>query len=848
MDITTLTELDYYRIRDTIAGYCVSAEGKAALLSREPFADTVQIESFKDLSREWQLYNTSTRSSALSMWPAVLPLFRIMKVEGATLSLEQVNALGLFCTAVKKVTSAIINAGTELSLTHLADTVHTIPDVSTISAEIFRVITPDGEIKDLPELREIRKRIADLNRKILNLMHAYTSDQKLSSVLESTVPVYRAGHQLLAVYASQRNRIPGIIHEVSQSGQTVYIEPEDAVKASNDLVQEEFNLQLAVRTILRTLTAALAPFADTFDAALPVMITLDTTCAVSRWGIEHNCIYALPCSKDQPLSIIQARHPLLGEKAVPIDVRFMQAKRVLIITGPNTGGKTVTLKTIALFCMLNQSGFPVPAKEGTRLPVFTGVFADIGDGQSLDQSLSTFSAHMKNIARALNESTATSLVLLDELGSGTDPQEGAAIGMAVLDTLIERGAFVLVTTHQGVLKNYGWTHPACINASVEFNSETLSPTYRLLMGVPGESRALDIAAKSGLNNDVVAKARSYIVNEQADISALITGLTAKHEELDNLLSQYRQKEYELTEQQRKADLKDLSLRQKEHELKNAAHTETAQFLADSRKQLENLVRTLREGEITREKTLAVKQYISGLTKAVGTQEAQLEAESAALADDINAFGKIQNIPPHPHSNKGTKRRMKNAEALKLAHNADNELSVQAGLLSDKNIPHLSDSGINEPLSFKSGASVLIGKERRSGLILSPDGKGKWLVQTGSIKMTVKQKDLELVAPSRHVNTPLVTVDTAGTDESEERPVFELRLLGMHEDEALKALEHQLDLCAIHNFRNFSIIHGKGNGILQVAVQHYLSHYAGVKEFHFAPPEDGGTGKTYVTLR
>ncbi|MCK9169322.1 MAG: Smr/MutS family protein [Treponema sp.] len=847
MDITTLTELDYYRIRDTIAGYCVSEEGKAFLLSREPFTDTEQIESRKNLSREWQLYNTSTHSSALSMWPAVLPLLRIMKVEGAALSLEQVHTLGLFCTAVKKVTSGIINAETELALKHLADTVRTIPDVSSISAEIYRVITPDGEIKDLPELREIRKRIADLNRKILNLMHAYTSDQKLSSVLESTVPVYRTGHQLLAVYASQRNRIPGIIHEVSQSGQTVYIEPEDAVKASNDLVQEEFNLQLAVRTILRTLTGVLAPYADTFNAALPVMITLDTTCAVSRWGIEHNCIYALPCSDDQPLTIIQARHPLLGEKAVPIDVRFMQGKRVLIITGPNTGGKTVTLKTIALFSMLNQSGFPVPAKEGTRLPVFSGVFADIGDGQSLDQSLSTFSAHMKNIARALSESTSASLVLLDELGSGTDPQEGAAIGMAVLDTLIEREAFVLVTTHQGVLKNYGWTHPACINASVEFNSETLSPTYRLLMGVPGESRALDIAAKSGLPDDVVAKARSYIVNEQADISALIKGLTAKHTELDDLLNMYRQKEYELTEQQRKADFKDLSLRQKEHELKNTAHTETAQFLADSRKQLENLVRTLREGEITREKTLAVKQYISDLTNAVGTQEAQLEAESAVLAHDINAFGKIQNMP-HPHSNKSTKRRMKNAEALKLARNEDTELFLQSAPGTGKNSSHPSDSRTTVPLSFKSGASVLIGKERRSGLIISPDGKGKWLVQTGSIKMTVKQKDLELVAPSRHVNTPLVTVDTAGTDESEERPVFELRLLGMREDEAVKALEHQLDLCAIHNFRNFSIIHGKGNGILQVAVQHYLSHYAGVKEFHFAPPEDGGTGKTYVTLR
>jgi DNA mismatch repair protein MutS2 len=850
MDKTTLTELDYYRIRDAIAGYCVSREGKAALLEREPFTDPVQIEQIKSASREWRAYNTSTRSTALSSWPEIKPLFQIMKVDGAALTLEQVYALGLFCTSVKKTVSSVLGAETELTLTCLAQAVRSIPDLGTASSEIFRIITPDGEIKELPELREIRSRIAELNKKIRNLMHAYTSDQKLASVLESTVPAFRSGHQVLAVHASQRNRIPGIIHEVSQSGQTVYIEPEDAVKASNDLVQEEFNLQLAIRTILQKLTAALAPFADTFAEALPVMIMLDTTCAASRWGIEYNCVYALPCDESQALNIVQARHPLLGEKAVPIDVRFMPGKRVLIITGPNTGGKTVTLKTIALFSMLNQTGFPVPAKEGTRLPVFSGVFADIGDGQSLDQSLSTFSAHMKNIASALAESVSSSLILLDELGSGTDPQEGAAIGMAVLDTLIERSAFVLVTTHQGVLKNYGWTHPTCINASVEFNSKTLSPTYRLLMGVPGESRALDIAAKSGLPADVVSKARSYIVNEQADISALIKGLTAKHSELDVLLMQYKRSEEELNERRRKIDTKDLMLRQKEHELKISSHTETAQLLADSRKQLENLVRTLREGEITREKTLSVKQYISDLTKAVDEQELQLEAESSKLSDDINAFHKIADLSPHPHSSKPAKKRMKNAEALRLAHSAESVLSPPAVTRQKANtaIPEPAGRCLKEPLVFKPGASVLVGKERRSGTIISGEGRGSWLVQIGSIKMTIKQKELELIAPSRHVNTPSVSVDIAQNDGICERPVFELRLLGMREDEAVRALEHQLDLCTVQNFRNFSIIHGKGSGILQQAVQNYLSHYEGVKEFHFAPPEDGGTGKTYVTLR
>lgn len=844
MDKNTLTELDYYRIRDTVAYFCVSAEGKAHLIEREPFTDPEIIESSKKLASEWQIYNTSTRQPAISSWPEIHPLFPMMKIIGASLSLEQAHALSIFCTSVKKAETAILNAETELSLSSLPQTVRAIPDLSVPAAIILHIITPNGEMKDLPEIREIRTRIASLNTKIRNIMHSFTSDQKLSDALESNVPAYRAGHQVLAVKVSQRNRIPGIIHEVSQSGQTVYIEPEDAVRAGNDLMQEEANLQIAVRNILRELTKSLSPFTSAFEQALPVMITLDCSCAVSRWGIENKCVYTLPCDESQNILLIQARHPLLGANAVPVDVRFMAGKRVLIITGPNTGGKTVTLKTIALFAMLNQSGFPVPAAEGSRIPVFTGVFADIGDGQSLDQSLSTFSAHMKNIARAINESTSASLVLLDELGSGTDPQEGAAIGMAVLDTLIEKKAFVLVTTHQGVLKNYGYTHPSCINASVEFSSETLSPTYRLLMGVPGESRALDIAQRSGLNVSVVEKARSYIATEQADISALIKGLTAKHTELDAILEDYRQKESELSDRERTAGEKEFMLRQKEHELKTSQHTEVSLFLTESRKELENLVRTLREGEITREKTLAVKDYISRITEKADKEEKRLREEAEKLAEDEKKMQIIRAASPHSKtSTKPTKKHIKNSDALRFAHEAEKE-ELQDTSGSVTNIK----KSETEKLTFKPGASVMSNIQHRTGTLISSGRKGQWLVQFGDFRMTIREKDLTLIAQSAHAHTPLVTVEFTSHNGKEEKPQFELRLLGLREDEAIRALEHQLDLCTVQNFRTFSIIHGKGTGVLQQAVQDYLSHFPGVKEFHFAPPEDGGTGKTYVTLR
>lgn len=829
MDKKTLEELDYYRIREIISGFCISQEGKNTLLKNEPLSDCEKIEFRKTLSNEWLKYINSTRAPALSYWQPVHEIFKIISIENSTLSLEQVYSLGQFCNAVKKVCTALQSAKTDLQINALAELTESFPDLTPPSQEIFRIITPEGEMKDLPELRAIRNKIASLNLKIKSIMHKFISDSKYSDIIESNVPALKNGRQVLAVKSSRRSTISGIIHEVSQTGQTVFIEPDEAVICSNELIQAEFELQQETRKILTELTSKLKPFVQDFTKSLSIMKILDCTFAAASWGKANNCVFATT-TDTEPLCIIQARHPLLGEKAVPIDVRFLDNKRILIITGPNTGGKTVTLKTIALFAMLNQSGFPIPAAEGTRLPIFTNIFADIGDEQSLDQSLSTFSGHMKNIARAVTKADSGSLVLLDEFGSGTDPQEGAAISMAVLDNLIEKKAFVLITTHQGILKNYGYTHPECINASVEFNSDTLSPTYKLLMGVPGESHALDIAKRSGLPNAIVNKARSYIANEKTDVSALIKGLTKKHSEIEELQEQFRQKEYELNEKWRKNDLKSLSLKQKEHELKLGYQKESQEFLENSRKELENLVRLIKEGEITREKTLKVKKFIADTTQAVEQKQQQIQQEEEQLIEEQKRIAQNQKA----YSSKKTekKRKLKNSEALKYA----------TPLVSNEQ-----QTTQPEKLEFVPGATVISATSNQQGTLISSEKKGTWLVQFGSIKMTLKQKDLILVGTNKNP-TPTVTYDLISeTSDQNAKPAFELRLLGMRADEALKVLERQIDLCTIQNFHNFSIIHGKGTGILQQMVQDYLSNCPAVKEFSFAPPEDGGSGKTYVTL-
>ena len=836
MNKVALQEIDFYRVRDRVAAYCITGEAKDLFLQREPYTDQKQIELLKNLSREWAKYLSASRKNPVLFWEPVAPLFDVIKAKGTSLVLEQVKALGDFVLSVNNIKQCITLHSDELELKNLLEQTQKLPDFTETEKLIFHIITPDGQMRDLPEIAAIRKQIAALNTKIKTILRHYTTDQKLAGVLESSVPVLRNGRQVLAVKASLQNRINGIIIDISQSAQTVYVEPQEVVLCSNELIQKENELIQVINRILAELTKDLQPSIPLFRQAHPVMLLLDQTCAAARWGNENNCCYAVPAIGEPPL-LLKARHPLLGQKAVPIDFYFMDGKRVLIITGPNTGGKTVSLKTFALFSMLNQAGLPVPAAEGTRLAVFKEIFADIGDSQDIDMSLSTFSGHMKNIAQAVTGADKHSLVLLDELGSGTDPQEGTAIAMSVLDTLIEKNAFVLVTTHMGILKNYGYTNAKCVNASVEFNTSTLSPSYKLMMGIPGESHAIAIARKSGLPQEVVNHAKNYIATEQADVSSLIKGLNKKHAELDRIQHKARMLQKEVEEKEQRIKEKELSLRRKENELKKGHQQEMHDFLIHSRRTLENLVREIREGELTREKTVGVKQFISDLQKDVDRLDNKIEIEEEKLAAQEQAFQKETAArKKEPGSNKKTKRKLSNAEALKYA------TPVMAAEVAGSGKAPVEE----EPLVFAPGATVTAGATRNEGILIDLARKGVWNVQFGSVKMTVKEKDLKLVRSGSKQLAPDVSYDLQSSTK-EERPLFELRLLGMRTEEAIHALEHQIDLCTLHNFPHFSVIHGKGDGILQQAVRDYLSHSPSVQSFDFAPPEDGGTGKTYVTL-
>ena len=865
VDQKNLQQLDYLRLRASIAGCCLSQEGRELVDSRLPLTNPAEIPRLKEEASQWVTYLNSARPLPLAGWEPVAPVAEVLSVANSVLSQQELHTLATFCAITIKTAAALKSAASQLPLPRLAEYAQSMPDLSQPAALIGRVLDKGGQLRDLPELREIRASIARIRREIDSAIRRYTSDSSLKDVLQSDVPVLRSDRQVLAVRSGSRGRIRGIIHEVSQTGHTVYIEPEEVVRKNNQLVQEEFALTAEIRRILKELTASLTPFQTDIRAALRIMIQLDAAYGSARWAVNHQAIFAADLPPEGQPKLLQARHPLLGSQAVPIDLIFPQECRVLIITGPNTGGKTVTLKTLALFTLLNQSGFPIPAKEGTALPLCSGVFADIGDEQSLDQSLSTFSGHMRNIGQMLEHSDGKSLVLLDELGSGTDPQEGGAIAMAVLDRLIQQGDLVVATTHHGVLKNYGYSQPSCTNASAEFDETTLAPTYRIRTGIPGESRALDIARRNGLPAAIVDQATAYLEGEQADISAMIASLTQKHQEADKLSQDLRLEQRSIWEKRRKVDLKELQLRQKEQELSRQDHREGRLFLAESRRMLENLVRELREGELTKAKTQSVKQFISQLEDAIKEQDKKLEQKAELLelqAAELEASYSSAPYTVAPPARNGKKKRLKNKDALAQASLAPASLAQpQAeGAAAGKEMA---------PLVFQEGATVATLKGNRTGTLLRSSGKNSWLVQVGSLKVTMKEKDLRLLqplerSPAGMVEYSLVESRDSGSgetknlfpevqdrsfvkDSSQERPVLELRLLGMRSEEAVKALERQLDLATMQGLHNFSVIHGKGNGVLQQAVTDYLSHYPGVQDFHFARPEEGGTGKTYVVL-
>jgi DNA mismatch repair protein MutS2 len=806
-DERTLRLLEFGRIREDVAGYCLSEEGREGLLAEEPRTDATEVATLKaSVSSIVALFQEGREIPSLSFPEIGLPAKAIAK-KGSALEEGELYALGIWAESYAAFLSFIKGSQEE----GIASLLAAAPDLAPIARVVFRVINKDGSLRDLPELRDARSRITRINRDIQAITDSYYKDQDIRSMLNSDEPTQRDGRTVLPVRVNFKGRVRGIVHEVSATGQTVFIEPEELVLKNNELIQEEARYRQELLRVLRDATEKLFEHADALEAARSLLAGLDGIYARAR----HSRVGGLFMARDlaSGFTLRRARHPILGPRAVPIDVELPEGTRTLIVTGPNTGGKTVTLKTIGLLALMNQFGLGVPAAPESGFAVFDAVHADIGDEQSIDQSLSTFSGHIRVIGGIVETATDRSLVLLDELGSGTDPEEGCAVAMSLLDTFIERGCLTVLTTHHGILKNYGYSRKACLNASMDFDKASLSPTYRILMGVPGESRALEVASKNGLPAAIVEGARKYLAEERADVSELIRGLTEKHRELEDLEVDRRKRLRDAKEAQRKADLSTLRARQKELELREQGVGDLRRLLSESRKKLENLVKEIREGEITPEKTRGVKDFLSALASEVGAQEEALE-------------------------------KAKSEPAESSSQDIDEEYDFET-VDKDNAAPH---TRVVAPLAVCERASVLVGPGRKRGLVIRKAKKGYWVVETESVRLTLPEADLVPVAQSPATKTS-VQVELAPRGESGRvKAAFELDLRGYRLLEALDAVEKQVDAAALQGLALFQIIHGTGEGVLGKGIHDYLRNNPAVADYYFARPEEGGYGKTIVRLK
>ncbi len=541
---------------------------------------------------------------------------------------------------------------------------------------------------------------------------------------------------------------------------------------------------------------------DKIETAISILLEVDYVSALAKWAVLNDAHFLM--EEATSVHLKNARHPLI-KNCVPINIR-MEDKKVLIITGANAGGKTVALKTVALLALMNQSGMPLPLSEESCLPYFDFVGCNIGDEQSIASESSTFSAEVKNIAGIIEDATDKSLVVFDELASGTDIEEGGALAMAILDEMIEKGTLTIVSTHHGALKQYGFANPHCLNASVIFDETTMMPTYQLALGVPGESHALDVASKNGFSHKLISRAESYLNEHSSSISHLIKALIQQKAEADDLQKTLKEEKDALMNAKRECELKMLRLKQKELELKKGAFKTATRLFDEKKKEIENIIRRIVENGALREDRKAFKDWAKDVEEEFLREKSSMEKEEFEL---------------------------KQADAVQ-------------GKKDDSLLLHLKEGDIVYSISYKREGIILRLYDKHHKL---SQEKTDVVVAFDNIRVTLPLSDLKRVERQERYSFNKAIYEDVLTDSSRDRSsLFELKILGLHVEEARAIITSHLDQVVLNDVKEFSIVHGKGTGVLQQLVHDMLRDSPYVKDFAFARPEFGGTGKTLVSMK
>lgn len=780
--------LEFARIKGMLARYLVSAAGHHELERMVPQGDYARVQQYLTETTDGADILRLEGGIPIPKLADIQPQMKRLKI-GANLNgteLAQVTKVLQTSMSVKNFFDQMREKKIKLRvLDQLVDRLVTIP---SITQRLVRSVDPDGRLNDeaSTKLHGIRQLIVKTEGEIHQQMERYTRGKGAKYLSEPVVTI-RNDRYVVPALARYRNKLGGVVHDQSASGQTLYIEPAGVVEYNNRLRQAQIEERQEMLKILAELSALIAPYRHDIQNNERVLGKLDFINA--KAALAHDMKASLPLlSQENHVNLRHARHPLIDpHKVVPNDIKIGKDYQAIVITGPNTGGKTITLKNLGLIQLMGQSGLFIPAEEGSTIGVFDDIFADIGDEQSLEQNLSTFSGHMDNVKTILEQITDRSLVLLDELGAGTDPKEGAALAMAILDQIGSKGSTAVITTHYPELKVYGYDRAKTINASMEFDTETLQPTYRLLLGIPGRSNGIEIAQRLGIDGAVIAEARSLVSDDSQDLNKMIGDLVAQrkaareeNERLTKLVSANERTQKELDEKLSRFN-------EQRDKLFDQARSQANHQVSMAKKKANSIIHHLRQLEVQQGANVKENQLI--------------DAQGA-----LNALH--QDDPRLKHNSV-----LKRAKAKHDLHKGD---------------------------------AVLVKSYGQYGELLDKRGNHKWEVQIGILKMEIDERDLEKVAKKslpEEKTTRRSAVHTTQTRHTSAR----LDLRGHRYEQAMSELSDFIDHALLNNLSSVTIIHGKGTGALRKGTQQYLQSNPRVKSFGYAAPNNGGDGATIVNL-
>jgi len=784
MEKRVLKTLEYDKILTMLkerASCCISRE---LVDTMEPSGDFDTVERELKLTAEAETLFYKTGRSPVDDFPDMRHCLERMH---AALFLSTGELLGIAsCLKAARIAKDILakEVGEESYLYNLAGLLITH---RSAEEEINRCIINEDEIFDgaSPALARIRRAMRLANEKVREKLNSMIRSTAYQKYLQEPIITIRNGRFVIPVKQEYRQQVPGLIHDQSSSGATLFIEPSAVVELGNEykkLLAEEAD---EIERILTELTAMLAPYADEIREDLNIMGQIDLVFAKAKLSRELNAVMPR-LNRNNYVRIVRGRHPLIpADRVVPIDIWIGRDYRSLIITGPNTGGKTVTLKIVGLFALMVQSGIFVPANEGSEFPVFEHIYADIGDEQSIEQSLSTFSSHMKNIVGILDKADENSLVLLDELGAGTDPIEGAALAMSILEELNDRHCICVSTTHYSEIKAFAMTHEGMENASMEFDIDRLCPTYRLYIGIPGKSNAFEISSRLGLPNSIIDKAKGFLKGEDVRFEDIISSAQSQHRIAEEERKMAEEARAELEKLRADAERERRKLDEDRNRLQAKAKEDAKRIVADTKREMEKLIVEIRS--------------IKDIDRSAADRVIQ------AARDTLRA----------------TETAVNEKEAIKKEDNTKPPKTVRAG------------DTVN-----------IVTLDQKATVLSAPDSKGEVMVQAGVMKLNVKLKDIRLIEEKK---AAAPTSGKVGLGAGKQVGL-ELDVRGMLVDEANIIVDRYLDDAYNAGLSEVNIIHGKGTGALRTGIQAFLKRHPLVKGYRMGSYGEGDAGVTVVTLK